>query len=605
MKKIAFLGLLLILSVSLLAQKKKKESAPADRFAGLDTTFARVLKDWKAPGFAVAVVEKNKIVYAKGFGYRDLDKRLPVTPNTSFVIASCTKAFTSAMVGVLQKEGKVELDKPLRTYLSQVKFFNGDLDDQITVRDLMCHRTGLPRHDFSWYLAPTTRDSLMQRIAHLEPSVGIRQRWQYNNWMFLLQGILTEKLTNQSWEKNIQTHLFEPLEMKNSFFSVKDFDKQPEPARGYGLKRDSVVVPLPYYNIDEMGPAGSINSTVLDMAKWVQMWIYKGKYQNKEVVPASYCTEAMTSQMVVAGGLPSTEIPDVHLSNYGLGWFLASYRGHYRVEHGGNLDGFSASTSFFPTDSLGIVVLTNQDGSTVPSIVRNILADRMLGLSPVDWHRDRLKTVEKNKKEAREAESKTSQSRKLATQPSHSLAELVGLYSNDGYGTHEVFLKNDSLFSKTPTQATWLSHWHYNVFRPFDTKSGIDTTEKPAMRMHFRSGLNGEIETLEVTGMETSLPKPITFLKKSKPQPLSEAELKKYEGNFVLAGADIGTYLKDKKLTLVVPNQPEYELVPVGNHTFNFVKYAGFSVVFEMDEKTQIKSLTIRQPNGNFKARKK
>ncbi len=358
--KFTFTFLLSLFSLAMVAQKTSKTK---DRFAGIDTAVARILKDWKAAGFAVAVVEKNKVVYAKGFGYKDWEAKEPVTTNTQFAIGSCTKAFTAALLGLLVKDGKVDLDKPVKTYLPDLNFYNDDMNDNVTLRDMMSHRTGVSRYDYSWYYFPTSsRDSLMKRMQYMEPSEPLRRKWQYNNFMYLLQGMVTEKMTGKSWEDNIRERIFKPLGMTNSNVGLAEWVKAADIAKGYRVKDESFISKTDYYDISGMAPAGSINSSVNDMSKWLMAWINAGKFEGKEVLPSSYLAEAMSSQMVVAGALPSAERPDVHMSNYGLGWSLLSYRGHYRVEHGGNIDGFSASTSFFPSDSIGIVVLVNQDG---------------------------------------------------------------------------------------------------------------------------------------------------------------------------------------------------------------------------------------------------
>ena len=160
-----------------------------------------------------------------------------------------------------------------------------------------------------------------------------------------------------------------------------------------------------------MGPAGCINSSVSDMSAWLITWIHGGKFNGKEIIPAGFAKEAMSSQMIIGSGFPEADTKDVQFSNYGFGWSLASYRSHYRAEHGGNIDGFSASTSFFPTDSIGIVVLTNQNGSSIPSIVRNILADKMLGLKYYDWNSYMWNIYSKAKQEQKEAESSKVNSR--------------------------------------------------------------------------------------------------------------------------------------------------------------------------------------------------
>ena len=607
MKKIILISFMIALASFSFAQKKIKPVTEVDRFAGLDTAFERVLKDWHAAGFAVAVVEKDKVVYAKGFGYKDFDNKVPVTPNTLFAIGSCTKAFTSSLIGLLQKDGKLELDKPVRNYLPDLKFYNDVMNNQILLRDLMCHRTGLPRHDYSWYGFPTTsRDSLVKRIQYMEPSFGVREKWQYNNFMFLIQGVIAEKLSGKSWEDNVRDNIFKPLGMTHSIFSVKEMEKNNDASLGYGLKKDSIIKKLDYYNIDAMGPAGSINSSVLDMANWVTTWINGGKFNGKEILPASYVSEAMSSQMVIAPGLPTKEKPDVQFATYGFGWMLASYKSHYRVEHGGNIDGFSASTCFFPSDSIGIVVLSNQNGSSVPSIVRNLIADRMLKLPYFDWNTDLKRTSDKAKAAAKEAEKTKSSSKKNDTKISHPIKDYEGLYSHPGYGMLDIFSNKDSLFAKMGKDILWLNQYHYDIFEPFDKdpKDGIDTSDHSALRIQFYMNEVGDINSLTM-GIEPTL-SPIKFTRAPKPKEITKEELQKYTGEYVLGGATAKVYIKgEKTLFVVVPGQPDYELVPIDQHAFSFKILNGYTLLFDVDEKGESTGLTFKQPNGNFKAKKK
>ena len=511
MKKILFvLAIINIASVVTLTAQNKQDK----RFAGIEAEINKILKDNHAAGVAVAVVEKNKVIFAKGFGYRDVDNKIPVTVNTQFAIGSCTKAFTASVIGILQKEKSISFDKPITTYLPDLKFYSSDLTNHITLRDMMSHRTGLPRHDLSWYIDPDTRENLVKRIQYMEPSAELRQVWQYNNFMYLLQGVLAEKLTGKSWESNVESKIFSKIGMTNSNFSVKDLAKYNEPAIGYNVIKDSVIHKTPYYDIDGMGPAGSINSTVMDMSQWLKVWINGGKLDTVEIIPASYVAEAMSSQMIMAPGTPTTEKPDIQFSNYGFAWMMASYKGHYRVEHGGNIDGFSASTSFFPSDSIGIVVLVNQNGSSVPSAVRNTITDRVLGLKYFDWNEDVLKAKAKAKEKAKEAEKASTSNQVKDTKPSHSLSEYVGLYTNDAYGKFEIFQKGDSLFAKLKNQNWWMEQFHYDIFRPFDTNEGIDTADKSPIRFQFNTGLKGDIESASLFNFEPAIPTPIKFKRK-------------------------------------------------------------------------------------------
>jgi CubicO group peptidase (beta-lactamase class C family) len=592
--------ILLISSVPLFAQTKVDK-----RFVGIEAEINKILKDNHAAGVAVAVVEKNKVIFAKGFGYRDVENKLPVTANTQFAIGSCTKAFTASVLGILQKEKSIDFDKPVTTYLPDLKFYTSDLTNHITLRDMMSHRTGLPRHDLSWYIAPDTRDNLVKRIQYMEPSAELRQTWQYNNFMYLLQGVVGEKLTGKSWEANVESTIFSRIGMNNSNFSVKDLANYKEPALGYNVIKDSVIHKMPYYDIAGMGPAGSINSTVMDMTQWLKVWINGGKLDTVEIIPASYITEAISSQMIMAPGTPTTEKPDIQFSNYGFAWMMASYKGHYRVEHGGNIDGFSASTSFFPTDSIGIVVLVNQNGSSVTSAVRNTITDRVLGLKYFDWNADMLKAKAKAKEKAKEAEKASTSNQVNNTKPSHALTEYAGVYSNEAYGKFEIIQKGDSLFAKLKNQNWWMEQFHYDIFRPYDTEEGIDTADKSPIRFQFNTGLKGDIESASLFNFEPAIPAPIKFKRTNAAKEIATDDLKKYVSSFSLAGADIKTYLKENILYVSVPGQPEYELVPVGNHKFDFKKVAGYAVNFELNDKGELLSLTFVQPNGNFKAAKK
>lgn len=605
MKQLFFIFALLLVNNSFGQKKPVKQPDP---LAGIDTAFERILKDRQGAGFAVAIIKKDKIIYAKGFGYRDYEKKLPVTPNTLFAIGSCTKAFTSSLLGLLNKENKLDYDKPARNYLPELKFFNDDLNNKVTVRDMMCHRTGLPRHDYSWYLFNTSsRDSLLQRIQYQEPTAAIRETWQYNNFMFLTQGMIAEKLTGQSWETNIKEKIFVPLGMKTSNLSIADLQKSNDAALGYTLYKDSVIKKLDYYNINAMGPAGSINSSVNEMSNWVMTWINGGKFNGKEVLPLAYTKEAMSSQMIMSAGLPDKEIPDAHIANYGFGWMIVSYRGHYRVEHGGNIDGFSASTTIFPTDSIGIVVLANQNGSAIPGIVRNTIADRLLNLAPINWNGRSNEAQKKAKAAAKDAEKSLTSNKKQGTKPSHDKQSYTGQFNHPGYGTFEVINRNDSLIMLTPNGDAWLRHYHYDVFEalPIDKTDGIDTSSAENLKVQYQMNPAGEINSV-LLPLQGGL-KDLEFTRKEKAKELTKEELAKYTGDYEFApGNGVKFYIKgDKTLFAFLEGQPEYELVPVGKHKFNLKILSGYSVQFEENEKGEIISASFIQPNGTFKAKKK
>ncbi|PVD53158.1 penicillin-binding protein [Terrimonas sp.] len=595
-----------LLFFSLFAFSQKKASQADKRLDGLETALEKLLKDWNAAGFAVAIVEKNKTIYSKGFGYRDVEKKLPVTPNTLFAIGSCTKAFTASLLGLLRKDGKVEFDKPVRTYLPELKFYNDVMDNLVTARDMMSHRTGLPRHDFSWYLFPTTRDSSIYNIRYFQPTASVREIWQYNNFMFAAQGVLAEKLYAKKWEQLIKEKFFDSLDMKKSTCYIDDLRKSEDAAKGYGLFKDSIIREMDYYDIGGMGPAGSINSSVNEMANWVKAWINKGEYNGRKILPDNYITEAISSQVSIPGALPTSENPDIHFATYGLGWFLQSYRGHYCVSHGGNIDGFSALTSFYPSDSIGVIVLANQNASPVPSLVQKIVADRMLKLPRKDWNALRLKDKAKNKENQKEEEKIKSKPNITYAPPTHKTKDYEGLYSYNGYGTIDIVSKNDSLFVLLKNKTYWLKHATYDVFYLYDVdrRYGIDTSDQSNFAVQFVINKIGEIESLE-TELQFGLPA-FVFKKVPKPLPVAAETLKKYEGEYVLGGMTTKVYVKDNSvLYVVVPGQPEYETVPVGNEEFKLKILSGYSVKFLLNDKGDVEAMNFIQPNGTFKATKK
>ena len=603
MKKVYFLVMIVLVSITTYAQKKK---VVADtRLAGIDAELQKVLDVWKTPGFAVAVVEKNKVVYAKGFGYRDYENKIPVTTNTLFAIGSCSKAFTSSVLGILKNENKLDFDDSPRKYIPELKFYNSEMDNTITIRDLMSHRTGLPRHDYSWYMFPTeSRDSLMTRIAYQEPFTGVRKKWYYNNFMFLTQGVIAERITGKTWEENVADRIFAPLGMTHSNFTIPAMKKSDDAAFGYELKKDSIIKKMDYYNIAAMSPAGSINSSVNEMTNWVMTWIYGGKYNGKELLPSSYVKEAMSSQMIVGAALPEKEHTDIHFSNYGYGWFTASYKGHYRVEHGGNIDGFSASTSFFPSDSIGIVVLVNQNGSSVPSVVRNIITDRMLKVSATDWNKELKDRRDKAIKEQKAAAVTKTSNQKQGTRMSYLHSDYTGRYVHPGYGSFDVITERDSLFAKFKLKKFWLRHYHYDVFEVHEiTAEGIQISDENQLLIAFNGNERGEVSKLSVK-MEAALD-PLEFKRTAPKIAVDKSDLEKYVGDYLLGDITAKTYLKGSNtLYLFVPGQPEYELFATGVHKFSIKNLDGFKLEFIEGDKG-ISDVNFIQPNGTFKAKKK
>lgn len=595
---IIFLSSFIFLSSSAQKNVEKIDDIPA-----IDSVLNRILADQHVAGFAVAVVKGGNVIYSKGFGYRDLAAKKPVTPNTLFAIGSSTKAFTASLLGLLAKDNKLKLDDKAVAYLPSLRFYNDEMNNQITIRDLMAHRTGLSRYDYSWLLFNTAnRDSLISRVKFMQPTSGVREKWYYNNFMYLAQGMIVEKMTGKTWEQNIKEKFFGPLEMNRSNTDIKQFQNDADAALPYNTI-DNTNKKVDYYNINGMGPAGSINSSVNDMANWLKVWISGGKYNGNNVLPTNYIAEAASAQMVISGGLPSG-YKDIYMANYGLGWMLSSYRGLYEVEHGGNINGFSASVAFYPTEEVGIVVLTNQNGSSVPDIVRNSIVDRLFKFEPRDWNGEAKKAAEAAAK-AKKAEKQNGKKNIISkTNPSHPLNDYVGDFETAAYGVVNITNEKAGLYAQVGENRLFLKHVHFDVFEPkdVDKKGKIDTSSSKNL-FNFLGDNEGKVSSLTIQLDPDK--EPVLFKYKPKAKVLDLKLLQSYVGDYELGKVLVKVYLKDKVLFVAVPGQQDYETVVVDDHTFDIKVLKGFSVKFEVLPSKNVASMSFIQPNGTFLAKRK
>ena len=418
------LGLVLLGTGQAHAQQKPDVKK---KLNGFDKTVEQMLKQWNVPGCGIAVVVKDKLVFAKGYGFRDLEKKLPVTANTLFPIGSNTKLFTATAVGLLVEEGKLDWDKPVQKYVPQIQFYNADLTANITIRDMLSHRTGMSRHDRIWHGSNFTRQELFDRLKFLEPSLPLRQGYLYNNMMYAATGHIVEQLSGQTWEEYVRTKFFVPLGMSRTIFSPVDMQKQPDFLTAYYEKRDTTTLaPYPFYtHMQGLGPAGSIVSDLNDMSKWLIMQMHGGKFNGKVVVPNSVIRATM-QPAALAATVPDKYFEEIN-SMYGMGRSTSSYKGHYRTQHGGSIGGIYSRVSFMPKDSVGVIVFMNgvHAGPMLDGLL-NTVYDRVMGLEATPWNERNLKNYRLNKATARAARKKPGTDRVPNTQPSHALADYVG-----------------------------------------------------------------------------------------------------------------------------------------------------------------------------------
>jgi CubicO group peptidase (beta-lactamase class C family) len=562
---------------------------------GFEDVVTQGLAKINVPGAAIAVIKDNEVILAKGFGYRDLEKKLPMTPDTLLAIGSSSKAFTTFALGTLVDQGKVEWDKPVRNYIPWFRLYDAQAGERLTPRDLVTHRSGLPRHDLVWYNNFTaTREELVRSLAYLPPTADLREKWQYNNLMFLTAGFLVQTLTGKPWEDSVRALVFDPLGMTRSNFSVDDSQKDSDFALPYA-EREGKLVKIPFRNITNIGPAGSINSSVNEMAHWVMVHINNGKYRDAQVV------NPVTLNDMHAAYMPTGELstrPDISPADYGLGWFIDSYRGHQRVEHGGNIDGFSALVCLFPQDGLGFVVLTNKGGTPFPGLVAQTAADRILGLEAVDWIGDAAKRQAEGQAAQKKAAEKKATRRRAGTSPSHKLGEYAGDYWHPGYGTLKVETKGIQLVFTYNAIVTPLEHWHYDTF------SGLKTDDRTFedMKLSFRTDLNGNVAALAAP-LEGTL-EPTVFTKKPDARLSDPAYLKRLVGKYELQGQTATVGLRGDSLTLAVAGQAVYDLMPALGGEFSLKQVKVISLKFIEDASGLVTGIEFYQPNGVFEAKR-
>jgi CubicO group peptidase (beta-lactamase class C family) len=564
---------------------------------GFDDYVNKAINDWEVPGVAIAIVKNDSVLYAKGYGVRKLGDPTPVNEKTVFAIGSASKAFTAASLAMLVDEGKIKWDDPVTKHLSGFQLFDPYATRELTVRDILSHRSGLERGDLLWYGSSYDRDEITRRVRYLKPSWSFRSRFGYQNIMFLTAGQIIPKITGKSWDDFVRERIFTPLQMTSTNTSITALKNSDNVATPHD-KFDGKVQPVPWRNIDNIGPAGSINSTVTDMAQWVRLQLGTGKYKTEQLLSSGSMKEMHMPQTVMRlEGLGEKIHTETHFMNYGLGWFLQDYRGRKVVQHGGNIDGMSALVAMMPEEKLGIVILTNMDGTPLPTALMYKIFDAFLQAPQRDWSGDILKVIKGQEVLNKAAEKKRAESRVKGTNPSLALAKYAGTYTSEMYGDAKITDENGKLVFRYGAFTGDLDHWHF------------DTFESTMREHHLGKGFVSFTLNAEGKVDEAKLTMPgageIEFKRApEKPEEvagisLSEDELKKYVGKYEMKAPplDISIEMIGGKLKGVRPGQPVSTLVPVGPNRFKVVVEGASGEIFAQFEMAEgkPKSITIEQ----------
>ncbi len=580
------------------AQLGPPAKTATEKLAGFEAWVEKTRGLWNVPGVAVAIVYGDQTVLLKGFGSRDLDANQPVTPDTLFAIGSSTKAFTATLLGMLADEGRLTWDKPVREQLPEFELFDKTTNDTITPLDLLTHISGLPAHDLVWAGSPLDREQLFARLKYLEPTASLRQKWQYNNLMYMSAGMLGQHVSGKSWEQFLRERLLDPLGMKTANTSVSQLAQAEDRALGYSLtapaKAGAARLPkvAPYVNLDAIGPCGAINASVREMVPWLRLQLSNGTLDGKKYLdPMTF--KKLHAPVAVVG--EDESFPEAPYVMYAPGWFIQPYRGHKVFHHGGNIDGFSSMVGVVPGERIGVVVLTNLSVTPLRDLVMWRAIDQLLELDPLPLSERYLAKQTAAEAAAASVKSTEGGEPKKGTKPSHELADYRGNYEHPAYGTIAIDLAGGKLQLSFHGMQAALNHVHYDVFKA-DAESPLAGTQ-----VQFSTNLRGDVDTLSVR-LEPSLA--ALDFKQGPPQELSNPEfLQRFVGDYQLEAQTIAISLRGDKLYMSIPGQPSYRLLPYRGSDFDLDGLSGYSARF-MTTGDKVRGFKLIQPNGVFEVKR-
>ena len=464
----------------------------AEPYPGLDAYVTRAMKMWKVPGVAIGIVRNDSVIYTKGYGLRSIKSDAPVDAHTLFAIGSNTKSFTAAAIAMLVTEGKMSYDDHVTQYLPWFQLYDPWVTREVTIRDVLAHRIGLGRQEALWYGTSLTRDEVLRQVRFLPPTFSFRSRFGYSNLMYIAAGQAAAAAAGTSWDTLIHDRIFVPLGMTGSNTSVRALDGQADVATPHILAHDTLLT-LPYRNVDNVAPAGAINSNVADMTHWLRFQLADGVYNGKRLVGKEPFRENHLPQTIIGGAWNPDAKEQLTLGvAYGFGWAVTDYRRHTYWQHTGGIDGMLSMMALLPEQHLGIVILTNSQSANVTAPIAQWIADRELGITPVrDWSEEMHRGAVLAQASEDSMQRAENAKRELHTNPSLPLAAYAGTYTDSAYGDLRVTLKNGHLAMQRGELAAQLTHWHHDVFRAEWTSRTLDPTF-----ITFTVGPENAVETL-------------------------------------------------------------------------------------------------------------
>lgn len=495
MIRIRIVAALGLIAAPLAAQSKGTVAPTADPLAGLVEYLEQVRAAWRIPGLAVGIVKDDSLIFARGVGLKEQGKPDSVTPRTLFAIGSNTKSFTATAAAMLVDDGKMRWNDRATRWLPSFQLYDPYVTRELTLRDVLSHRSGLGRRgDALWYGTDYSRDEILHRVRYLRPNAAFRTEMGYQNIMVMAGGEMVGRAAGMSYDDVIRQRIFGPLGMSTSGTSVTELSRQADVSTPHTLAGGAVKV-IPWRNADNIAPAGSINSNIVEMAQYLRLQLGNGTYRGNRLVSVTNLGVTKTVH-INTGGVGDTL---THFSGYGLGWVLQDYRGKRIAWHNGGIDGMLSEMWTVPEAGLGIVVLTNgSPHSAGPAIVWNIIDRFLVGRPTRDYLADGLKQAQQVAV-IQETQAKRLESERVRdTKPSLALERYAGRYQDPMYGIATISVSGDSLHLQWQANRSNLGHWHFNTFR---APGGAG-----AAMVTFQIGRTGRVDRLDVEGLASFYP---------------------------------------------------------------------------------------------------
>ena len=448
-------------TVPALSSAQAKKSTSPD-WAAFDRYVAQAAKDWHVPGLAIAVVKDDSLVFAKGYGVIEMGKSQRADEHTRFAIGSTTKAMTSASLAMLVDEGKLRWDDHVITYIPELQLYDPYATRDLTIRDLLTHRSGLGSADLMWARWHYSFAEMIRRLRYLPPSAPFRSQWQYHNVLYAVSGLIIERVSGMPWDAFIRTRIFAPLGMTESEALVSAIKGKPNVAVPHVEVGDSVRV-VPMRSTDDIASAGSVYSSVTDMSKWMRFILDSGRVGTKRLIAPATFREIVAPQIRA----PMSEYPALSIAKpdffaYGLGWFIQDYGGQHVWMHTGSIDGMCAIIGLMPNERVGVYVLENLDHAELRHGLMYSVFDLYTGGSRRDWSAELRALFQSRATAARSA----SDAPHVVVAPPLPLDRYAGTYVDSAYGNVRVTHENGALQVQIVNEpVARLEPWQYDTFR--------------------------------------------------------------------------------------------------------------------------------------------